>query len=282
MRPILLAHGIAPYDRIFANLGIHGYFKGLPEHLEKHGFTVERAQVDFAGSVSLRAEQLADQASGLLVRTGADKAHIIAHSMGGLDARHMLVDFGMADRVASLTTVAAPHLGTSAADVVLAGGGSEFVSAMAALGIDLTGLADLRRDRCEAFNQRAQSDEARNPVRYIVVSSTQARAQVFEPLRVTWDIIAAREGANDGLVSEVSQQWVGRLEDGAVSKPVTRRAFPFPADHLNETGWWDPRELADTPWWKLWRFQTIREIRRFEKAVKDVYLDLARGATLHD
>ena len=41
--------------------------------------------------------------------------HLIAHSMGGLDARHMIVREGMAERVASLTTVGTPHNGTPVA-----------------------------------------------------------------------------------------------------------------------------------------------------------------------
>jgi triacylglycerol esterase/lipase EstA (alpha/beta hydrolase family) len=40
--------------------------------------------------------------------------HIIAHSMGGLDARHLIVDIvTMADKVGTLATIGTPHLGTS-------------------------------------------------------------------------------------------------------------------------------------------------------------------------
>ena len=40
------------------------------------------------------------------------KVNIIAHSLGGLDARQMLTHLGMGSRVASLTTVGTPHRGT--------------------------------------------------------------------------------------------------------------------------------------------------------------------------
>jgi len=37
------------------------------------------------------------------------KVHLFAHSMGGLDARHMITHLGMANRVRTLTTIGTPH-----------------------------------------------------------------------------------------------------------------------------------------------------------------------------
>ena len=45
-----------------------------------------------------------------------EKVHVIAHSMGGLDARYMISRLGMEDRVLSLTTVGTPHRGSKYAD----------------------------------------------------------------------------------------------------------------------------------------------------------------------
>ena len=39
---------------------------------------------------------------------GCEKVNIIAHSKGGLDSRYMITHLGLADKVASLTTVATP------------------------------------------------------------------------------------------------------------------------------------------------------------------------------
>ena len=47
----------------------------------------------------------------------ARKVNIIAHSMGGLDARYAIAKLGLADRVASLVTIGTPHLGTPLANL---------------------------------------------------------------------------------------------------------------------------------------------------------------------
>lgn len=48
------------------------------------------------------------------------RVHILAHSMGGLDARWVIVQDGMADKIASLTTIATPHRGTTLGDLAYA------------------------------------------------------------------------------------------------------------------------------------------------------------------
>lgn len=112
--PIVLAHGIARFDVLLELLrkklklpetrfgDQFQYFKGIKTHLEAHGFKVFHPNQDFAGSVELRAEQLKARVNEAIAETGSERVHIIAHSMGGLDARHMIVDKGMAERVASV------------------------------------------------------------------------------------------------------------------------------------------------------------------------------------
>src|SRR5438874_2494875 len=45
------------------------------------------------------------------------KVNLVAPSMGGLDCRDMISSLGMADKVASLTTVGTPHHGSPVADI---------------------------------------------------------------------------------------------------------------------------------------------------------------------
>src|SRR5438105_14248881 len=129
--PIVLAQGIARFDILREILKeklnipdslddrLH-YFKGIKTYLESQGFSVHHTDVDFAGSVQLRATQLAAQINNIINTTECEKVHVIAHSMAGLDARHMIVDVeGIADKVATLTTIAAPHLGKSLEDFVM-------------------------------------------------------------------------------------------------------------------------------------------------------------------
>jgi len=50
-------------------------------------------------------------------RSPGTRVHILAHRMGGLDARWVIVQEGMADKIASLTTIATPHRGTTLGDL---------------------------------------------------------------------------------------------------------------------------------------------------------------------
>ncbi len=278
-RPIVLCHGIARFDEIFATLGKDLYFKGIPEELGAAGFDAYRAHVDFAGSVVKRSRQLKQQLMEILADSGFNRAHLIAHSMGGLDARHMIVDEDMAGRVASLTTIGTPHRGTSFADVGLSAAG-DVIDVVGVLGLDLDGFRDLSTAACAAFNQRAEEAEARNGVVYHVYSSFQDKPQVVAPLKASWQIIHNREGDNDGLVPVTSQEWTATLRAGdGTEKTVARHRFPFGADHLNQVGSWDPSELRTL---NFFRFLRRARVRRYEQQVRALYVEIAQRVTAGD
>ncbi|HEY8186927.1 MAG TPA: alpha/beta fold hydrolase [Pyrinomonadaceae bacterium] len=282
--PIVLAHGIARFDILLeilktkANLPDNQlgerfhYFKEIKPHLEAHGFKVFHPNQDFAGSVELRAEQLKDRVNEVLAETGAEKVHIIGHSMGGLDARHMIVDKEMADKVASLTTIGTPHLGTILADQVLGHGGVFLIDLMRRV-INLDGFADLTVTQCEQFNRRVEDSEARNDVVYQTFASAEDLHLVFAPLVPSWIFIRDHEGKNDGLVPFKSQQWNRELiASNGARKPVAQNEFPFPADHLNQVGWWDPQEAISA----ILAFQSVfKQAADYEGKIKDVYLQIA-------
>lgn len=272
--PILLAHGIARFDALWHPLlawthrhisaldrwsDQFQYFRNVASHLRANGFLVEHASVSFAAGVDRRAQELAGEVLRVMSRTGAKKVHIIGHSMGGLDARHMIVDLDMARNVKTLVTIGTPHLGTSFADWGLDRRtaehqrGNYFIETLKPF-LALDGLYDLTRRSCQAFNDRANIREMKNDVRYVAYAATQEREHVFAPLQFSWDIINREEGANDGLVSKTSQLWT-EFSEG--------HDFPFNADHLNECGWWDSNE-ADRR-------------QEFEASVLDLYLEIARS-----
>ena len=129
--PIVLAHGVCRFDKVWSEaleldnnddpkLDQLHYFKGLRTDLMKHGFTVYHSNVSWAADVETRASELKDYVIKILEKEGAEKVNIIAHSMGGLDERHMLFNFRDSDhlheRVASLTTISTPHEGSPFAD----------------------------------------------------------------------------------------------------------------------------------------------------------------------
>jgi len=284
--PIVLAHGIARFDILLeilktkANLpdtplgNRFHYFKGIKPHLEAHGFTVFHPNQDFAGSVELRSEQLKDRVNEVIAGTGAAKVHIIGHSMGGLDARHMIADKGMAEKVATLTTIGTPHLGTILADHVLDHGGVFLMDLLRRV-INPDGFAELTVTACEQFNRRVEDSEARNGVVYQTYASAEDLHLVFAPLVPSWIFIRDHEGKNDGLVPFKSQQWNRELiaSDGS-RKPVAQKVFPFPADHLNQVGWWDPQEAISA----ILAFENVfKQAADYESRIKDLYLEIAKN-----
>jgi len=71
-----------------------------------------------AESVAARGAKLKEAIEEALQGRPHDvRAHILAHSMGGLDARWVILQEGMADKIASLTTIATPHRGTTLGDL---------------------------------------------------------------------------------------------------------------------------------------------------------------------
>jgi len=283
--PIVLAHGIARFDILTLLLrkkldiaenvveDRFQYFKGIKTFLESHGFVVFHPNQPFAGAVELRAQQLAARVQEAIQETQAPKVHIIAHSMGGLDARRMIVDNGMADRVATLATIGTPHHGSPVADKLAEPGGALLLQMLDKV-FDVDGVNDLTSNACEMFNRRAEDSEARNSVVYQTYSASEDLKDVFAPLVPGWLIIRDAEGLNDGLVSVRSQKWERELvaTDGT-RKAIQQREFPFQADHLNEVGWWDPQETI-TP---LFGGDLVHQARAFEERVRNFYLEIARN-----
>jgi triacylglycerol lipase len=269
------------FSRILAGLAGRGlavdrlhYFRGIRSHLESNGFTVRHTSVSFAKSLEARAADLKLQIDGVLTSTGAKKVHVIAHSMGGLDTRFMIAKLeGMRDRVASLTTIGTPHLGTSFADHKLEEkGGNKLIDLMEKV-IDLRGFRDLSRAACRSFNESVRNAEAAaKNVFYQTYASAEPRPQVFTLLQPSWDVINDAEGDNDGLVSLTSQAWQAQIvgDDGSVNT-VTQKQFPVPADHLNEAGWWDLNEVHGTG-----PLHRLDSKDKYEDAIKQVYLDIAK------
>ncbi|HEX3475454.1 MAG TPA: triacylglycerol lipase [Kofleriaceae bacterium] len=113
--PIVLAHGLTGFRQLF---GVVDYFNGIPSDLQSGGARVFVTQVSAVASATERGEQLLQQIETIVATTGAGKVNLIGHSEGGLDARYVM---GVRpDLIASLTTVAAPHLGADLADFLAA------------------------------------------------------------------------------------------------------------------------------------------------------------------
>lgn len=113
--PVVLVHGIVGFDRIRLGPFYADYWVGLARDLRRRGITVLNPETRAFASIEERARQLAAQIDA----AGFERVNLVAHSMGGLDARYLITRLGWADRVASLTTVASPHHGSWSGDLAM-------------------------------------------------------------------------------------------------------------------------------------------------------------------
>ncbi len=112
--PILMVHGI-----FFRDWQLFNYWGRIPAALQKNGAVVFYGKQQSAQSIADSAKELAAQMRAILAETGAEKLNIIAHSKGGLDTRYAMQELGMAQYVASLTTINTPHHGCAWVDDLL-------------------------------------------------------------------------------------------------------------------------------------------------------------------
>lgn len=115
--PIILVHGLLGTDKI---LGVVDYWYGIADDLQAHGatvYTVNLTNFQKEEGPNGRGEQLLKYIKQVLVVTGAKKVNLIGHSQGGITSRY--VASVAPDLVASVTTIASPHLGTEFADFVV-------------------------------------------------------------------------------------------------------------------------------------------------------------------
>ena len=114
-----------------------------------------------SGSIEQRAEKLAQH----IAKDARGKhVNIIAHSMGGLDARYMISHLQPRDvTVHSLVTVASPHHGSAFADYVFDQIGAERLPSVykfvEGIGMDTGAFQQLTRHyMAEHFNPRTPDD----------------------------------------------------------------------------------------------------------------------------
>jgi triacylglycerol lipase len=211
--PVVLVHGLFGFDKIAR---FH-YFRGIAAHLESLGCHAHAVRLPPAKSVPDRARVLAE-AIGALPHERVD---LIAHSLGGLDARYALAKLGLADRVRSLVTIGTPHRGTPLADLASSDGPLALARrAIAAIGVPLAAVDWLSTAALERFNREVVDVPG---VRYAcVVGGIGASAAL--PLSAAHAYLKSVAGPNDGLVPVSSQYWGETLAE-------------IDADHFQQIGW---------------------------------------------
>ena len=217
--PVVLAHGLMGFDEIRLGRARHDYFRGVPARLERDGCVVHRSRVARTASIADRAAEL----TAFVRALPAPRVNLVAHSMGGLDARYAIARLGLARNVASLTTIGSPHRGSPLADLgsglaVRAGAGA----ALARIGMKIDALHDLTTARMTEFNREVR--DVRGVMYASVVGAPRERRGVTPVLVPSWLWLGGQEIPNDGMVPAASQRW------GDVLRVV-------PADHFAQIGW---------------------------------------------
>ncbi|KAI5462700.1 Alpha/Beta hydrolase protein [Mariannaea sp. PMI_226] len=210
--PIVLAHGLFGFSelRLNAYLPAVHYWHGIKDALRAQGATVLTPAVPPSSSIADRAAALK---SALAECSPAPEAvNIIAHSMGGLDARYMLSHMAPTPiRVASLVTVASPHRGSTFADYLLDQNLApihlpRLYGVIERAGLGTAAFAELtRRYMTGEFNTQTLDDP---DVRYFSYGAAfNGVPPLLNPFRHSYGVIAEEEGPNDGLVSVESSKW---------------------------------------------------------------------------
>jgi triacylglycerol lipase len=113
--PVVLMHGFG----IGASFRREGHLHDEALHLRSRGVRAIAPNVSPYNTVTARCEMWERRFDRILTELNADRFSIIAHSMGGLDARHLISNRGWHTNVTTLVTVATPHRGSSIASLTL-------------------------------------------------------------------------------------------------------------------------------------------------------------------
>ena len=217
--PVVLVHGFFGFDRIgVPGVKLH-YFRGIIRHLESLGYDAHAVRLPAFASVPERAKVLVEAIAAL----PHARVDIVAHSLGGLDARYALAHLGLATKVRSLVTIGTPHRGTPLADLAISGPVGLARKAIGALGLRMQGVDWLSTAALARFNEEVKDVGG---VRYAcVVGGIRERgAPISLALTPAHAYLRRVAGPNDGIVPIASQYW------GEVLAEIE-------ADHWEQVGW---------------------------------------------
>jgi len=205
--PIVLHHGFMGYGDFAAGPVKVSYFGRIGRAIAGRGHPVIAPWVHPTAGIATRARQLKETILRQLDILGRphERVVIVAHSMGGLDARYMICKLGMADRVAALLTVTSPHRGSPFADFsVLHLGRLGALRLLGAAGLDVQAANDLTTRNCQRFNEAMPDAPG---VKYFSVSAARPWHLIPAFALHSYKLIYDAEGDNDGLVSVKSSTW---------------------------------------------------------------------------
>ncbi len=207
--PILLVHGMGFRDWKYFN-----YWGRIPKELIKNGAKIYYGHQEACATITTNSELIKNKILEIKAETGCEKVNIIAHSKGGLDSRYAITKLGMADSVASLTTVGTPHHGSQLSDEANAIPDSIYRKVSDFMDKRFMGFGDntpdfytlahqLSCEFTEKFNAKVPDSDK---VYYQSYASVMKYPFSFNLLGFT-NLILRKYGANDGLVTVESAKW---------------------------------------------------------------------------
>lgn len=224
--PVLLCHGYGGFSMLISPSPMHKPCMRLREH----GIIAFAPNIVPYATIDIRAEQWVEVIHKITYQYQFDRLNVVAHSMAGLDMRYAISHLNIVDKVASLTTIAAPHHGTSLAELIL--------TAPNAIKEKLGDLANWfgeniypsqKSDAVAAIKQltREYISEVFNPttpdsaeIPYFSYSAAVGKG-TDEPLNPIYivqnQLIYQQEGMNDSFVGVESAKWGEHLKTLKIS-----------------------------------------------------------------
>lgn len=208
--PIILAHGIGVTERG----GLYIPWGRVPAALRAHGAQVFFGGQDAWGSIETGASQLAAAVRQVRRETGCARVNIIAHSKGGLEARHMISRMGYGKYVASLTMLATPNRGSRVAELLLharpgiaawAHGNDAWWRRHGDKNPDSLRAAEQLTPACLTLFNRTHPDAA--CVYYQSWGARLGRGNPDLAMQLTHGLFFHADGDSDGLVTPGSARW---------------------------------------------------------------------------
>lgn len=107
--PVIFVHGF---------MGKGGQWNDMRAALVHSGYPEDRLHVfsyDWARSNTTIARQLSDRVDNVRAQHGADRVHLVTHSMGGLSSRYYIKNLGGTETVDQWISIGGPNNGTNVA-----------------------------------------------------------------------------------------------------------------------------------------------------------------------
>ena len=257
--PIVLMHGFG----VGASFRRGGHLHEEALHLRSRGVRAVAPNVSPYNTVRARTAQWNERLQHVLDETKTDRLVLIAHSMGGLDARYLITQMGWHEVVDALVTISAPHRGSAIASLVL--DQPELVRNWVSDVADWVGThiledgsANIRQALTEltpeymekTFNEEVPDHPDVEYWSYGCQAGTGTDVPIAPIFRYLNQYLFEREGVNDGIVSVRSARWgtyqgtvdadhgrqVG-ISSGLASHFDSNAFYASIAEKLAEEGW---------------------------------------------